>query len=249
MLRSRPTRATGALVALCAGFTLAAAAEAHGIWFAQRATQTALIYGVGADDLDSVKRQPLVTSVQGYDEDGAAVPTTLRVAGPLLLVDAETPPSVVGAVLFNGIWSKTPDGKWFKKGRDEVPNATIAEKNYKYAVAIIGPMSKPLAPIAEHTLQILPVGDIPVELDGPLKLRVIYKGQPVKGARVLRDYVNDPDAKPLLTGADGTVTIRVRNQGLNVVTAIHNTESDEPTKADRMEHLATLAFTLPHAPE
>ena len=43
------------------------AADAHGIWFAQRATQLALIYGVGADDLDSVKRLPLIKSVSGYD--------------------------------------------------------------------------------------------------------------------------------------------------------------------------------------
>ena len=47
---------------------------------------------------------------------------------------------MVAAVLFNGIWSKTPDGEWIKKGRDEVPNAVVAEKNYKYAVQIRGPL-------------------------------------------------------------------------------------------------------------
>ena len=42
---------------LAAGFaTLAGSipAQAHSIWFAQRARQLALIYGVGADDLDAV---------------------------------------------------------------------------------------------------------------------------------------------------------------------------------------------------
>ncbi|MBJ7375941.1 MAG: DUF4198 domain-containing protein, partial [Sphingobium sp.] len=34
---------------------MAMPASAHGIWFAQRARQLALIYGVGADDLDAVK--------------------------------------------------------------------------------------------------------------------------------------------------------------------------------------------------
>ena len=223
--------------------------QAHGIWFAQRATQTALIYGVGADDLDAVKRQPLITSVAGYDEALQPVPTSLRAAGPLLLVDSEGAPLVVAAVLFNGIWSKTPDGEWIKKGRDEVPNALVAEKNYKYAVQIRGPLQKPLAALPGHALQILPQGPLPEMLGKPLKLRVLFEGKPAAGVRVLTDYVNDPDQKPLRTAADGSVTIKVRNQGLNVVAAIFDGPSDEPSKADKMEHLATLSFVLPHAPE
>jgi uncharacterized GH25 family protein len=225
-------------------------AHAHGIYFAQRATRTALIYGIGADDLDSVKRLPLVQSTSGYDSDFNPIATKLRVAGPLLLVDSESQPTVVSAVLFNGIWSRTPEGEWVKKGRDEVPNATTAEKNFKYAVAIVGPLSKPLGALPDQILQIVPVGaTLPAAMEQPLKLRVLFHGKPVAGARVLRDFVNDPDAKPLKTGADGSVTIKVRNQGLNVVCAIYDGPSDEPSKADKMEHLATLAFTLPHAPE
>jgi hypothetical protein len=246
-------KVTGLLAAAAASIATIVAtspADAHGIWFAQRATQTALIYGVGADDLDSVKRLPLVQSTAGYDADWNPVPSTLRVAGPLLLVDSESQPTVVTAVLFNGIWSRTPEGEWVKKGRDEVPNATISEKNYKYAVGVVGPLSKPLDALPGQTLQIIPVTPtLPEQMDKPLKLRVVFQGKPVAGARVLRDYVNDPDAKPLKTAADGTVTIKVRNQGLNVVAAIVDGPSDEPTKADKMEHLATLSFVLPHAPE
>ena len=64
-----------------------------------------------------------------------------------------------------------------------------------------------------------------------------------------RNRHNDPDGKPVLTGADGTVTIPVRNQGLNVIVAILDSSSEEPKKYDRLEHLATLSFVLPHAPE
>ena len=225
------------------------AAHAHGIWFAQRATQLALLYGIGADDLDSVKRQSMVESIAGYDSDWKPIPTKLRVAGPLLLVDSESQPTVVTAVLFNGIWSKTPEGQWLKKGRDEVPNATTAEKNYKYAVRIVGPLSKPVPPLANQTLQIIPVGAIPDLMGKPLKVRVLFQGKPAAKARVMWDWLNDPDGKPVKTAADGTVTIKVRNQGLNVITAIFDGPSDEPTKADKMEHLATLSFVLPHAPE
>ncbi|MFO1426656.1 MAG: DUF4198 domain-containing protein [Steroidobacteraceae bacterium] len=245
-----PKLTTTILVTVLAALPAAPAAQAHGIWFAQRATQLALIYGVGADDLDSVKRQPLVTRIDGYDEDWQPVPTTLRVAGPLLLVDSEGAANVVAAVLFNGIWSKTPEGEWLKKGRDEVPNAVVAEKNYKYAVQIRGPLTSPVPLLAGHSLQVVPVGTaLPALLGRPLRLRVLFQGKPVAGARVLTDFVNDPDARPLLTAKDGTVTIKVRNQGLNVIAAIYNGPSDEPTKADRMEHLATLSFVLPHAPE
>ena len=237
------------LLAATLGALATQLASAHGIWFAQRATQTALIYGVGADDLDAVKRQPLVTSIVGLDETLQPVPTSLRVAGPLLLVDREGATSVLAAVLFNGIWSKRPDGEWVKKGRDEVPDAVVAEKNYKYAVQLRGPLSGPLPAIPGHALQIFPQGKIPEMLDQPLTLKVLFNGKPAAGVKVLRDYVTDPDAKPLLTAKDGTVTIRVRNQGQNVVTAIFDGPSDEPKKADKMEHLATLTFTLPHAPE
>ena len=239
-----------AAAALTAGVFASSASQAHGIWFAQRATQLALIYGVGADDLDSVKRLPLIEKVAGYDAEWKPVPTSLRVAGPLVLVDSEGEPVVVAAVMQNGIWSKTPDGEWVKKGRDEVPDAKISEKTIKYAVHIRAPLSAPMPPLPDQTLQIVPVdAGIPEQMGRPLQLRVLFQGKPVANARVLTDFVNDPDGQPVKTGADGAVTINIRNQGLNVVTAIFDGPADEPTKVDKVEHLATLSFVLPHAPE
>ena len=239
-----------AVAAATVGLLTTSTVDAHGIWFAQRATQLALIYGVGADDLDSVKRLPLIRNVSGYDESWQPVKTSLRVAGPLLLVDSEEDATVVAAVLDNGIWSKTPDGEWVKKGRDEVKNATISEKTIKYAVHINGPMSTALPALDGHMLQLVPVEPkLPALLGEPLQLRVLFQGKPVAGARVLHDFVNDPDGKPVKTAADGMVTIKVRNQGLNVVTAIFDGPADDPSKIDKIEHLATLSFVLPHAPE
>jgi nickel transport protein len=239
-----------AVAALTAGVLTTSASYAHGIWFAQRATQLALIYGVGADDLDSVKRLPLIRTISGYDADWRPVETKLRVAGPLLLVDSESDPVAVAAILDNGIWSKTPDGEWLKKGKDEVKDATISQKTIKYAVHIRGPLTTAVPPLDGQTLQIVPVeSKLPEMMGQPLKLRVLHQGKPVAGARVLSDFVNDPDGKPVKSGADGSVTINVRNQGLNVVAAILDSPSDEPAKADKIEHCATLSFVLPHAPE
>jgi len=230
--------------------TSASAANGHGIYFAQRATQLALIYGIGADDLDSVKRQKLITGVAGYDGDYQPVKTSLRVAGPLLLVDSEEPTTIQTAAMDYGLWSRTPDGEWHNTGKDAVPNAQISEHNFKYAVHLSGPLTKPLPLFPDQVLQIVPVdANIPQEMGKPLRVRVMFKGKPVAGALVQRDFINDPDEAGPKTAADGTATVNIRNQGLNVLVATYVAPSDQPAKYDRMEYKATLGFVLPHAPE
>ena len=233
--------------------TLAAVAlpaGAHGIWFAQRAKQVAMIYGVGADDLDAVKRMPLVKSVTGYDADWAPVTTSLRAAGPLPVVDSEEPVAAVAAAMDYGYWSKTPDGEWHNKGRDEVPTATLAEHNFKYAVYLTQMPTKPVPLIPEHGLQIIPVETaIPQKMGEPMKVRVFYQGKPIAGATVMQDYVNDPDeVAPPKTAADGTATVKIRNQGNNVLMAIYVAKTADK-KVDHEEHRASLTFVLPHLPE
>ena len=238
-------------LALCGSTLLATVpAEAHGIWFAQRARQLALIYGVGADDLDAVKRLPLIKSVTGYDSDWAAVNTSLREAGAIPVVDSDEPVAAVAAAMDYGLWSKTPDGEWHNKGRDEVPTAALAEHNWKYAVHLTQLPTKQVPLIAGHTLQLVPVGTaIPQKMGEPIQVRAYYKGQPIAGATIMSDYVNDPDEVGVKTAADGTATIKVRNQGLNVLMAIYVGPADEPAKVDHNEYRASLSFVLPHLPE
>lgn len=239
-----------AIAAMAAGVIATTAAHAHGIWFAQRSTQLALLYGIGADDLDAVKRLPLVKSIAAYDEDGKEVPTKLQVSGPLLLVDVEAQPAIVAAVLDNGMWSKTPDGKWHNKGKDEVPGAIVSEKNYKYAVHIRKELTKPVPLLPGQTLQIIPADKpIPTKMGQPLKLRVLYQGKPAAGAHIITDWLNDPDTKGVKTAKDGTATIKVRNQGLNVIMAVYNTKPEDPAKTNVVEHSASLSFALGHEPE
>ncbi|MEC3948049.1 DUF4198 domain-containing protein [Sphingobium sp. HWE2-09] len=230
--------------------TMAVPASAHGIWFAQRARQLALIYGVGADDLDAVKRLPLVKAVTGYDSDWAPVATRLREAGAIPVVDSDEPVAAVAAIMDYGYWSKTPDGEWHNKGRDEVPNATLAEHNFKYAVHLNQVPTKPVPLFEGHMLQLVPADlAIPQTMGAPMKVRVYYKGKPVAGAIVMQDYVNDPDeAAPAKTGADGTATVKLRNQGINVLMAIYVAPTSDK-KVDHEEYRASLSFVLPHAPE
>lgn len=242
----KPVSALVLIASLAAGVT----ADAHAVWFAQRSKQLALIFGIGADDLDMVKRLPTVQAVAGYDAAWKPISTKLRTAGAIVVVDSVAVPTVVTAKLFYGIWCKRPDGEWVKKGKDEEPNCVVSEKNYKYAVYINGPLSSPIPAFKDQTLEIVPVdASIPAMMGQPLKLVALYQGKPMAGVKVLTDFVNDPDATPLVTGDDGTVTITVRNQGLNVVNAVYTSASDEPTKASQIEHESTLTFVLPHKPE
>lgn len=238
----------GALWAALAGAV--ATAQAHGIWFAQRSGDLALVYGEGGDDLDAVKRLPLLRAVAGYDAEGRPVRAAIEAVGRLALADLREQPAVLAAVLDNGIWTKAADGQWHKKRRSEVPGATYSGHHFKYAVHLRLPLARQLPVLPGHALQIVPVdAALPTELGQPLRLRVLHDGKPAAGVAVLADWVNDPDAQPVVTAADGTVTVRVRNQGLNVIAARLEMPSPDPGGMDKIEHLATLSFRLAHAPE
>jgi len=238
-----------AATVLAAAMVAATGAQGHAFWFTERSKQFAMVFGVGADDLDMVKRMPKVTSFNAYDPEGKEVPSKLTVTGPLVLVDVQNDPAIVAATMNYGVWSKAPDGEWYPKGKDEVPGATVSEQNYKYGVRIRHD-GKVVPLLPGQKLQIVPVkAKLPEKMGQPIKLKVYFDGKPVAGARVMEDWVNDPDAKGVKTGKDGTVTLKVRNQGLNVIVAVWNTKPEDPSKTNTVEHLATLSFVLDHEPE
>jgi len=245
----RSSRMVLAAFAIAGTVFAASSAGAHSIWFAQRATQLAMIYGVGADDLDAVRRMDKITSFAGYDENWQPVEAELRVAGPLPVVDSAEPVAAVTAVMNYGIWTKTPDGKWHNAGLDQHPDATVSERTMKYAVYLAKTPTTAVPLLPNQTLQVVPVGAIPELKDQPLTLRVYYEGKPVADANVLTDYVNDPDQPPLKTDAAGEVTVPVRNQGQNTVVAYIVVPSSEPALYEKVEHRASLTFVLPHLPE
>jgi len=61
--------------------------DAHGIWFAQRPGELALIFGEGADDEATVHRLAGVRDLGAWDASGTKVATRLITADRLLLVD------------------------------------------------------------------------------------------------------------------------------------------------------------------
>lgn len=223
--------------------------HAHGIWFAERSQQLAFIYGEGANDLNTLKRQHKIKSVNGYDNHWGPIKTKLQPSGPLLLATNNESLSAISAVLDNGLWSKMRNGSWLSKGRDQAPNALLSEHTIKYAVHLKGPL-RAITPLKSQTLQILPIGEkFPTVLGNKVTFKVLFEGKPIRNAKVIVDFINDTDALPILSNEKGLVTIPLRNQGLNVIAAIYDGPSYNTKIIDKVEHLATLSFVLPIAPE
>lgn len=247
------------LTVATASLAAASPLQAHAVWIAERAVGTstaghtitglAVTFGDGSEESDPLKRQKLITGVAGYDSDFRPIPATLQADGPLLLFKSEKPATVETLAVDYGTWSKRPDGEWVSGGKDEITNAQASEHNYKYAVHLSGPLAKRLPLFPDQAIQIVPLGPIPQKMGTPLKIKVYFKGKPLAGAVVGPDEPTDPDTIGQKTARDGTTTIRVRNQGLNVVVATFDAPGDQPKKYNQMEYKATLSFVLPHAPE
>ncbi len=235
---------------LIAALVCNGAAFAHGIWFGQRAGEFAMIYGHGAEDLNLVERQQRVTSIAGFDAALQPVAIDLKPSGGSMLVGIANRPAIVAATLDNGIWTRGADGKWLEKTKDAVPGAKESGHALKYAVHLREHPKAALKPVPGLAFQIIPVSsNFPQQRGQPLEVLVLFNGKPAAGAKLWDDYVNDPDQKPKAVRKNGTATLSVRNQGLNVIKAEFESPPADAAKADKQEHLATLSFVLGHRKE
>jgi nickel transport protein len=224
--------------------------SAHGIWFAERSSQTAIVYGHGAEDSDPIRRFDKFRTITALDGKGAPLSAAWKKTDYLVLADAPKEAAVITGTLDNGYWTKGMDDKWVAKGRDEVPTFKESGRYWKFTTYIKGDLDKPLAPIEGHRLQIVPVAaKLPHHKDQWMTVRVLFDGKPVSGASFIRDYTGDPEAKPVKTNKDGTVKFQVRNQGLNVLAAKFDAPADDPAKATKTSLFATLSFAIKHGPE
>ena len=244
------SRVLARTTALMAAAAFSAAVSAHAIWFAQRVGELALVSGPGAEDLSVIRRLDKVTSVGGVDDAGRPVAVSLKRSDHLAFVNLDNAPAIVTATLDNGWWSQGADGQWVGKGKDEVPGAKTSGRYLKYSTHLRTLPKGEVKPVVGLTFQIVPVGNhFSQHMGDALTLRVLLDGKPAVGAKVWSDAVNDPDAKPVAVAPDGSVTLKVRNQGLNVIKAELDTLPSDPRKADKTEQTATLSFVLAHVPE
>jgi nickel transport protein len=249
LVRSRVTLAA-LLTTSLASVMLSNKALAHGIWFAERSGQIALVYGHGAEDLDMIKRADKVGALLAFDANGNTLPTAWTRSDYLLLADTRAKPQVLATSLDNGYWCKLQNGQWAAGGRDEAAQAKACGRYIKYTVRLQGALSSPMQAIEGQRLQITPLSaSLPTRVGQPIRLRVTFDGRPAVGALVTQDYAGHPDAKPIRVGSTGVISMATRNQGLNVISAAFEALSEDRAKADTLSLFASLSFALGHAPE
>lgn len=219
-------------------------ANAHGIWFAQRAGELALVYGDGAQDDPIVPKADKIGNLKAFDENGQPLAADLVKTDHLLLLDVEGDPAMLSATLDNGYFSQRADGKWKNTAKSATPNVKKSGRYYKSAIHQTRDLARAVQPLADQPLQIMPVEPrLPLKKGESMALRILFNGKPLAGLKLAPDFVNDPDHQSVVTDAQGMVTIKVPNQGLNVIYAIHEVPATTED-ADIVQHAATFSFLL-----
>ena len=137
----------------------------------------------------------------------------------------------------SGYWTKTTAGtRNVRKTEAASPlNAWQSFESVKHlsgwGPAAANPVGAPL--------EIVPAGDPLALRDGDkLAVRVLADGKPVAGAVVMYDGKVRGE-----TGADGTVNVRIRHGGMQLIQASVRTPNPGP-EADEVVHTTALTFTL-----
>lgn len=227
---------------------LAGSVQAHGLWVAQRAGQWAAVYGEGAEDeaYDPVAiRQLGAWNTHGQTARGWS---EIR-AGQWFFVPEE--PLARLALRFDGgEWRQMKNGDWLPTGRPAAPgDVRQTWRLLRYASAVLAPSDQPAQPLG-LPLEIVPLKDpLALRKGDRLPLRLLLRGQPLAGAKVIGDFINDDQATPQRTDADGWVVVVLGSNGLNVIQASHGEACQAACTTERVAHSTTLSFVVPRRPE
>lgn len=220
------------------------AANAHGIWIAERWGELGIVYGHGASDdpYDPAK----IKSVTALDGTGKSVDVALDARETHALVSAANEPAVILIELDNGFYTQGPDGKWVNQPKSAVEGAKTAGRYLKHAMSIFH-LDGDVPSLPAQALQIVPLAN-PTGLESgqSFKVRVMFEGKPLAGVEITPDYVNQSETTLGRTDEAGEVEVVVRNDGLNVVAVKHEIALENDRDADLVQHFATLSFVAGH---
>lgn len=227
---------------------LAGSVQAHGLWVAQRAGQWAAVYGEGAED---EAYDPLaIRQVEAWNGHGQAARWRSEIrAGQWLFVPEEALARL--ALHYDGgEWREMKNGDWLPTGHPVAPGEVRQTwRLLRYASAVLAPSGQPARPLG-LPLEIVPLKDTQSLRKGDrLPLRLLLRGQPLAGAKVIGDFINDDQATPQRTDAGGLVVVVLGSNGLNVIQASHAEACQAECTTERVGHSTTLSFVVPRRPE
>ena len=197
----------------------AAPADAHGVFYANRVDTKALVLGEGP--LDNAYDPACVQRIDAYDVNFQ--PTTVeRVNGEKNITIVPGDDLGVTATFFDyGYFAKTTD---------------------KYNVHYWSPNVKP-AGIYNVPIQIVPaVNPLTLRRGDTLQLRIYKDGAPYANAPVIADVLGDLTTETQ-ADANGYVSVRIANNGLNVIGVEVGFPTDTPNVTKKI--FSSLSFIIP----
>ncbi|MGC6341744.1 DUF4198 domain-containing protein [Bisgaard Taxon 45] len=217
-------------------------AVAHSAWFATQQDKLAIIYGHGAEN--NAYKPAQVKELVAYAK-GERMTVQRKDHADFVSVVPEKA-EVLGAVFYNGFWTKLKNGKWEQKPRAEIKGEVeFTTESTKYAVTLLDHHAKPKA--VGYPLEMVPEQNpLHMHEGDSVTVQVLWQGKPLAGAKVTNDYINLGEDAYKETDKDGKVTLQIRNEGLNVFEVGHKGEHADKAKADRFSISATYSFVLAH---
>lgn len=215
------------------------AVDAHGVWFANRLDEKALVLGEGP--LDNAYSPSCVQKIDGYTTMGQVAPVT--VVNHHKNVSILTPDNLgVTATYFDyGYFTKTTDGKMVHKPFNEVPNAAKTTHAIKWNINYWDASAKPMV-ISDMPIQIVPmVNPLTLKKGDTFEIQVLKDGKPMANAPLIKDVLNDLTNESQ-ADANGRATVTVNANGLNVIgVEIGYPSGDAGTQN---KYFSSLSFTI-----
>ena len=219
----------------------AAPADAHGVYFANRFDQKALVLGEGP--IDNAYDPACALGIDAYDVD--FMPTTIE------RVDYSDHMSVVPsdrlgvtATFFDyGYFAKTTDGQVIPtRDYSNIENLVSVTHARKYNVHYWSDAVKP-GGLYNVPIQSVPsVNPLTLRRGDTLELRIYKDGQPYANAPVIADVIGNL-ASEMQADANGYVSVRVANNGLNVIGVEVAFPTADPNVKEKV--FSSLSFILP----
>lgn len=215
------------------------AAAAHDLWLEAAGADYLLLHGhrhsahAGAE---LVAYDPArVRDVQCVDADGRPHPL---VPPPVYPVRLAGPCSVLQLRYVSGFWTKTPWGTHHQP-KSAIAGAVLASWHSEESLKRVGAWSPAAALPLGRGLEVSPQRDpFGLAVGDKLTVRVTDDGRPLAGVPVA--YAGETRG---VSGADGTIAIRLRRPGIQLISAT----ADQPRSdgmADRSVRTATLQFEV-----
>jgi len=215
--------------------------DAHGVFYANRLDQKALVLGEGP--LDNAYDPACVQRIDAYDVNFE--PTTVeRVdAGNHVTIVPGDDLGVTATFFDYGYFAKTTDGQVIPT-RDyaSVENLKAVTYARKYNVHYWNEAVKP-GGLYNVPIQIVPaVNPLTLRRGDTLRLRIYKDGQPYANAPVIADVLGDLTTE-MNADANGYITVRVANNGLNVIGVEVGFPTDDPIVTEKI--FSSLSFIIP----